>query len=67
MLGGAPLLPIHWGTFSLGLHAWDEPIETLARLASEQRAELLTPRLGAPVEPSSRPELDAWWRAVRDR
>ncbi|HEX7384615.1 MAG TPA: MBL fold metallo-hydrolase, partial [Burkholderiaceae bacterium] len=25
LLGGAPLLPVHWGTFSLAMHAWDEP------------------------------------------
>ena len=33
MLGGGTFLPIHWGTFDLGLHAWDEPIETLMSLA----------------------------------
>src|SRR5687768_7800542 len=31
LLGGGPLLPIHWGTFNLALHPWDDPVETLLR------------------------------------
>ena len=33
MVGGGTFLPIHWATFDLALHAWDEPIETLMSLA----------------------------------
>ncbi|MEN9797788.1 MAG: hypothetical protein RL653_1484 [Pseudomonadota bacterium] len=64
MLGGGPLLPIHWGTFNLALHAWDEPLETLTRLAAPGRVTLLTPRLGMPVEPLAPPPVDPWWREV---
>lgn len=64
MLGGGTLMPIHWGTFNLALHAWDEPAETLVRLASEQRVRLFTPRLGAAVEPSHVEQLMPWWREV---
>jgi L-ascorbate metabolism protein UlaG (beta-lactamase superfamily) len=65
MLGGGPLLPIHWGTFNLAFHAWDEPVETLARLAAERGIPLLTPKLGAPVEPASvAARAEAWWRSV---
>jgi L-ascorbate metabolism protein UlaG (beta-lactamase superfamily) len=64
MLGGGTLLPVHWGTFNLALHAWDEPAETLVRLASEQKVRLLTPRLGAPVEPPRVEQLPLWWREV---
>jgi L-ascorbate metabolism protein UlaG (beta-lactamase superfamily) len=63
MLGGGTLLPVHWGTFQLALHAWDEPVETLDRLAQEQGFRLLTPRLGAATEPS-RVGADRWWREV---
>ncbi len=67
MLGGGPLLPVHWGTFNLALHAWDEPLETLSRLAAPGRWPLLTPRLGMAVEPSTPPRWDPWWREVRER
>lgn len=64
-LGGARLLPVHWGTFNLAIHAWDEPAETLVRLASEQQVELLMPRLGAAVEPARVAfGVETWWRAV---
>ena len=29
LLGGGAFLPIHWGTFSLAMHAWDQPAEVL--------------------------------------
>lgn len=63
MLGGAAFLPVHWGTFSLALHPWDEPAETLWRLASP-RDVLLMPRLGEAVEPAQPRSLHTWWRGV---
>jgi L-ascorbate metabolism protein UlaG (beta-lactamase superfamily) len=67
MLGGKALLPIHWGTFNLAIHAWDEPAETLLRLSEGQGLRILTPRLGAPVEPSRVELPDPWWREVGER
>lgn len=29
LLGGSPFLPVHWGTFALATHDWDQPAETL--------------------------------------
>ena len=64
LLGSGSLLPVHWGTFSLAMHAWDEPAETLHSIASRQDLPLLMPRLGQPVEPARAPRLAPWWRAV---
>jgi len=64
MLGGGLLMPVHWGTFNLALHAWDEPAETLLRLASQQRVRLFTPRLGAAMEPAHVEAATPWWREV---
>jgi L-ascorbate metabolism protein UlaG (beta-lactamase superfamily) len=67
MLGGGTLMPVHWGTFDLGLHPWDEPAETLVRLAasrSEQEVRLITPRLGRPLEPAHTEKVDPWWREI---
>jgi L-ascorbate metabolism protein UlaG (beta-lactamase superfamily) len=63
-LGGGPLLPIHWGTFNLAFHAWDDPLETLSRRAPELGVTLLTPRIGEPLEPSLPPRANPWWREV---
>ncbi|MEM7360843.1 MAG: MBL fold metallo-hydrolase [Pseudomonadota bacterium] len=63
-LGGGTLLPIHWGTFSLAMHAWDEPVETLLAKANPNKSHLLLPQLGEAVEPKEQRPVDPWWRAV---
>lgn len=62
LLGNAPFLPIHWGTFNLALHAWDQPAEYL--LKHSAGAQLVMPRLGEPIEPGRGLRVDPWWRAV---
>ena len=64
LLGSGAFLPVHWGTFNLAIHAWDEPAETLVKLAEERKTRILTPRLGAAFEPSRVEAVDPWWRAV---
>lgn len=62
LLGGGAFLPVHWGTFALAMHDWDEPAETLLALGPKRGAQLLMPRLGEPVEPAHAPQPVAWWR-----
>jgi L-ascorbate metabolism protein UlaG (beta-lactamase superfamily) len=64
MLGGGTLLPVHWGTFNLALHDWNEPAETLLSLATERDARIVTPRLGAPFELPHTDGPSPWWREV---
>jgi L-ascorbate metabolism protein UlaG (beta-lactamase superfamily) len=64
LLGGGPFLPVHWGTFSLAMHAWDQPAETLLALGPKAGAQLVMPRLGEPIEPAHAERVDPWWRAV---
>jgi L-ascorbate metabolism protein UlaG (beta-lactamase superfamily) len=64
LLGGGAFLPVHWGTFNLAMHAWDEPAETLLRLAPTQSVDLVMPKLGEAVEPARAEHVVAWWRAV---
>ena len=62
MLRGAMLLPLHWGTFNLGFHAWDEPPERLLTAAAGAKVRTIIPRPGQRVEPAAPPEPDSWWR-----
>jgi L-ascorbate metabolism protein UlaG (beta-lactamase superfamily) len=64
LLGGGPLLPVHWATFSLALHAWDEPAETLLSLAPQQGVQLVMPRLGEALVPAGVDSVLPWWRGV---
>jgi L-ascorbate metabolism protein UlaG (beta-lactamase superfamily) len=66
-LGGGTLLPVHWGTFNLALHAWDEPAQTLLELGSKRGSHLVMPRLGEAIEPSRVTRVDAWWRGLDER
>jgi L-ascorbate metabolism protein UlaG (beta-lactamase superfamily) len=67
LLGGGPFLPVHWGTFSLAMHAWDQPAETLLQFAPKAGARLVMPRLGEPIEPAHAEAIEPWWRAVDER
>ena len=57
-------MPVHWGTFSLAMHAWDQPAEVLLERASKSGARLLMPTLGEPVEPDHGRRVEPWWRDV---
>jgi L-ascorbate metabolism protein UlaG (beta-lactamase superfamily) len=62
---GNLLLPIHWGTFNLAFHAWDEPAERVVVAAAAAGARLVMPKPGESVEPATAPPVKPWWRAVR--
>ncbi len=64
LLGGGAFLPIHWGTFSLAMHAWDEPADTLLQLAPGHGARLLMPQLGQAVQPQQMGDVVPWWRGI---
>src|SRR6266576_2077241 len=64
LLGGGAFLPVHWGTFSLAMHARDQPAETLYAHARDKGAQLVMPRLGEAVEPAHADVVTPWWRAV---
>ena len=65
LLGGGAFLPVHWATFSLAMHAWDQPAEVLHDIGSRSGAQLVMPLLGQPVEPTLIDRApDPWWRRV---
>jgi L-ascorbate metabolism protein UlaG (beta-lactamase superfamily) len=64
LLGGGPFLPVHWGTFSLAMHPWDQPAEVLMELGTKAGAQLLMPQLGEAVEPTHVERVVPWWRLV---
>ena len=64
-LRGALLLPIHWGTFNLAFHAWDEPAERVVAAAGAAGAPIVMPRPGESIEPAQAPAVRLWWREGR--
>ncbi|HET9933233.1 MAG TPA: MBL fold metallo-hydrolase [Polyangiaceae bacterium] len=64
LLSSKRFLPIHWGTFNLALHAWDEPAETLLARAPAHGVDLVMPRIGEAIEPARYESPTPWWRAI---
>ncbi|WP_051283905.1 MBL fold metallo-hydrolase [Desulforegula conservatrix] len=62
MLNGKTMMPIHWGTFNLALHAWDEPIETLISTARSEDCELFIPTPGKIYGYHNLTAYSMWWR-----
>ncbi len=62
-LQGRIMVPIHWGTFNLSTHSWDEPIERLVKAAKANKAKIITPLMGELVNPA-RYENRYWWRPI---
>ncbi|MEU2109509.1 MBL fold metallo-hydrolase [Streptomyces sp. NPDC019507] len=65
--GGQPsgvMLPIHWGTFNLALHAWAEPGEWTKDAAEDAGQAAAFPRPGEPFEPAGKLPDEPWWRTV---
>ncbi|MBB4895903.1 L-ascorbate metabolism protein UlaG (beta-lactamase superfamily) [Streptomyces olivoverticillatus] len=62
--GAGVMLPIHWGTFNLAPHPWEEPAEGSVAAAAQLGARIAVPCPGRPFEPAAGLPLDPWWRAV---
>lgn len=60
MIGSGAFLPIHWGTFDLAVHAWQDPPERVLEAANGR--ELWLPRMGEPLDLVARNEPTPWWR-----
>lgn len=61
MLGAKHLFPVHWATFNLALHSWDEPGNELLTLSEEKGFSLLLPSPGQMISLAEPPPKVAWW------
>lgn len=62
---GRRMFPVHWSTFNLAYHAWDEPIRRAVATAAGTKVDLVTPKLGEIVDADRHFESTSWWEAVR--
>jgi len=59
------MFPVHWGTFNLAFHSWDEPIRRALTAARANNVDLLTPRVGEFVDADQPFGDNPWWEKVR--
>jgi L-ascorbate metabolism protein UlaG (beta-lactamase superfamily) len=60
MVRGKAMMPVHWGTFQLAPHEWDQPFVRLRDLAAEDGTPLLVPVPGQTMRADS-PEIADFW------
>jgi hypothetical protein len=61
---GKLLLPVHWATFDLALHPWEEPIIRTIKAAKENNVQLIIPFIGEIVNTESSAENKEWWQHI---
>lgn len=61
---GKRMLPVHWSTFNMAFHAWDEPIELAIKAATDKNVEMVTPRIGETITAGEPFDSHAWWHAI---
>ncbi|MEZ8094323.1 MBL fold metallo-hydrolase [Photobacterium swingsii] len=58
------LFPVHWSTYELFLHRWDEPVNDLIEEANTHGATLVTPMVGDSLDFSQAIMTDYWWKKL---
>ena len=64
LLKGRRMLPVHWLTFDLALHPWDEPVRQAADAGEELGAEVITPQVGELIDLQGRVTTTRWWESM---
>ena len=58
------LIPVHWGSFCICNHAWDDSVRRVTAAAQEAGLPLATPRIGQTTAFSALPACtERWWEA----
>jgi L-ascorbate metabolism protein UlaG (beta-lactamase superfamily) len=60
-LKGKVLFPIHWGTFNVAIHPWDEPVKEVQKCAVKENVSLCLPSPGKLVEWPNTVIDSKWW------
>jgi len=62
---GKRMLPVHWATFNMALHAWNEPPELALNAARAKGVDMVTPRVGEKVTAGEDFTSTTWWRDLK--
>ena len=64
-LKGKRMLPVHWATFNLALHDWDEPVKRALAAADKYDIDFVTPRIGEVVTAGKPFVSTRWWEMIK--
>ena len=60
-LNARSLLPVHWGKFTLSMHAWTEPVKRVLEKANAVNMKIITPKIGEAVPIINYKSSEHWW------
>lgn len=58
---GKILIPMHWGSFSLAPHSWQDPPIRAKKAAEKEGVTILTPRVGQTLNADQPETTGNWW------
>lgn len=60
------MVPVHWGSFTLAMHPWKDPIERVTKEAKKMNMLIATPQIGEPIIVGQAvvPQTE-WWKAIQ--
>lgn len=61
-LNAEQLFPVHWSTYELFAHKWDEPMTDLIAESRLSGANLVTPMVGETVDVTEQMKTTFWWQ-----
>ena len=65
-LRGKHIVPIHWGAFTLALHAWTEPVDRLLQSAEGKNVSIVTPEIGKTTSIKDEISTKYWWLDLKN-
>jgi len=57
-------LPVHWGKFTLALHAWNEPIQRVLKEATVKHMPVFHPKIGEVINWKAEATGSHWWEGI---
>ncbi len=55
------IMPVHWGAFSLAMHAWSDPVDRFVDEAIKCKINYIVPRLGDLIDLNQDASSIKWW------
>lgn len=65
ILNASVLLPIHWGTFSISNHGWDDPIIRFVKKVEEEKIKYAVPKIGETFNYKTDIKTEKWWEEIK--
>ena len=59
------IMPIHWGTFSLADHPWDDPVERFTNKADKENIKWIVPKIGETIAYGHDLYQSKWWTNLK--